>query len=110
SAITCILPANFRANADPAGPRPIIATSKCSIFSLTFITMAKDYCLKVKSLGSMMAGPVLYQDRAMKQITFAPRNHLLTNTNTWPPDSQWLVFDVRPPGAPFTGEPIGRLT
>ncbi|EIQ04142.1 hypothetical protein SFK1770_4889 [Shigella flexneri K-1770] len=50
SAITCILPANFRANADPAGPRPIIATSKCSIFSLTFITMAKDYCLKVKSL------------------------------------------------------------
>ncbi len=41
SAITCILPANFRANADPAGPRPIIATSKCSIFSLTFITMAK---------------------------------------------------------------------
>ena len=28
----------------------------------------------------------------MKQITFAPRNHLLTNTNTWTPDSQWLVF------------------
>ncbi|WP_249399883.1 hypothetical protein, partial [Escherichia coli] len=26
----------------------------------------------------------------MKQITFAPRNHLLTNTNTWTPDSQWL--------------------
>ena len=41
----------------------------------------------------MMVGPVLYQDRAMKQITFAPRNHLLTNTNTWTPDSQWLVFD-----------------
>ena len=30
----------------------------------------------------------------MKQITFAPRNHLLTNTNTWTPDSQWLVFDA----------------
>jgi hypothetical protein len=30
----------------------------------------------------------------MKQITFAPRNHLLTNTNTWTPDSQWLVFYV----------------
>ena len=46
----------------------------------------------------MMAGTVLYQDHAMKQITFAPRNHLLTNTNTWTPDSQWLVFDVRPSG------------
>lgn len=54
----------------------------------------------------MMAGTVLYQDRAMKQITFAPRNHLLTNTNTWTPDSQWLVFDVRPSGASFTGGPL----
>ncbi|MGG8925144.1 hypothetical protein ACQ9BA_26655, partial [Escherichia coli] len=26
----------------------------------------------------------------MKQITFAPRDHLLTNTNTWTPDSHWL--------------------
>ncbi len=42
----------------------------------------------------------------MKQITFAPRNHLLTNTNTWTPDSQWLVFDVRPSGASFTGGPL----
>nr|APO29702.1 protein of unknown function (DUF4115) [uncultured bacterium] len=57
----------------------------------------------------MMAGTVLYQDRAMKQITFAPRNHLLTNTNTWTPDSQWLVFDVRPSGASFTGETIERV-
>ena len=56
-----------------------------------------------------MAGTVLYQDRAMKQITFAPRNHLLTNTNTWTPDSQWLVFDVRPSGASFTGETIERV-
>ncbi|MDR8470810.1 DUF3748 domain-containing protein, partial [Acinetobacter baumannii] len=56
-----------------------------------------------------MVGPVLYQDRAMKQITFAPRNHLLTNTNTWTPDSQWLVFDVRPSGASFTGETIERV-
>ncbi len=45
----------------------------------------------------------------MKQITFAPRNHLLTNTNTWTPDSQWLVFDVRPSGASFTGETIERV-
>ena len=45
----------------------------------------------------------------MKQITFAPRNHQLTNTRTWTPDSQWLVFDVRPSGASFTGKTIERV-
>ncbi|MBB1202336.1 DUF3748 domain-containing protein [Enterobacteriaceae bacterium 89] len=45
----------------------------------------------------------------MKQITFAPRHHQLTNTQTWTPDSQWLVFDVRPSGASFTGETIERV-
>ena len=45
----------------------------------------------------------------MKQITFTPRNHQLTNINTWTPDSQWLVYDVRPSGASFTGETIERV-
>ena len=45
----------------------------------------------------------------MKQITFTPRNHQLTNINTWTSDSQWLVFDVRPSGASFTGEIIERV-
>lgn len=45
----------------------------------------------------------------MKQVTFAPRHHQLTNINTWTPDSQWLVFDVRPSGASFTGETIERV-
>ncbi|HBR2127789.1 TPA: DUF3748 domain-containing protein [Klebsiella variicola] len=45
----------------------------------------------------------------MKQVTFAPHNHQLTNTRTWTPDSQWLVFDVRPSGASFTGETIERV-
>lgn len=45
----------------------------------------------------------------MKQITFTPRNHQLTNINTWAPDSNWLVFDVRPSGASFTGETIERV-
>lgn len=45
----------------------------------------------------------------MKQITFASRHHQLTNTRTWTPDSQWLVFDVRPSGASFTGETIERV-
>lgn len=45
----------------------------------------------------------------MKQLTFAPRNHQLTNINTWTPDSQWLAFDVRPSGASFTGETIERV-
>lgn len=45
----------------------------------------------------------------MKQITVTPRNHQLTNINTWTPDSQWLVFDVRPSGASFTGQIIERV-
>lgn len=45
----------------------------------------------------------------MKQVTFAPRHHQLTNTHTWTADSRWLVFDVRPSGASFTGETIERV-
>ena len=45
----------------------------------------------------------------MKQLTFAPRHHQLTNIYTWTPDSQWLAFDVRPSGASFTGETIERV-
>lgn len=45
----------------------------------------------------------------MKQVTYTPRHHQLTNINTWTPDSQWLVFDVRPSGASFTGETIERV-
>lgn len=45
----------------------------------------------------------------MKQVTFTSRNHQLTNTQTWTPDSQWLVFDVRPSGASFTGDTIERV-
>ena len=45
----------------------------------------------------------------MKQITFDPRNHQLTNTCTWTADSQWLVYDVRPSGASFTGDTIERV-
>lgn len=44
-----------------------------------------------------------------KQLTFAPRHHQLTNINSWTSDSQWLVFDVRPSGASFTGETIERV-
>lgn len=45
----------------------------------------------------------------MKQITFTPRHHQLTNINVWTPDGQWLAFDVRPSGASFTGETIERV-
>lgn len=45
----------------------------------------------------------------MKQVTFASRHHQLTNINAWTPDSRWLVFDVRPSGASFTGETIERV-
>lgn len=42
----------------------------------------------------------------MKQITFTPRHHQLTNTNTWTPDSQWLVFDVRPQARHLRARPL----
>ncbi|MCS2148682.1 DUF3748 domain-containing protein [Scandinavium manionii] len=45
----------------------------------------------------------------MKQITFTSRHHQLTNTQTWTPDSEWLVFDVRPSGASFSGKTIERV-
>lgn len=45
----------------------------------------------------------------MKQLTFASRHHQLTNIHCWTADSQWLVFDVRPSGASFTGETIERV-
>ena len=44
-----------------------------------------------------------------KQLTFADRHHQLTNINVWTADSQWLVFDVRPSGASFTGLTIERV-
>ncbi|MCW1875788.1 DUF3748 domain-containing protein [Erwinia sp. INIA-01] len=44
-----------------------------------------------------------------QQITFAPRHHQLTNINVWTADSQWLVYDVRPSGASFTGLTIERV-
>ena len=44
-----------------------------------------------------------------RQLTFASRHHQLTNVNSWTPDSQWLVFDVRPSGASFTGKTIERV-
>lgn len=44
-----------------------------------------------------------------KQLTFALRSHQLTNINVWTPCSQWLVYDVRPNGASFTGATIERI-
>lgn len=44
-----------------------------------------------------------------KQITYTPCNHQLTNVNVWTPDSQWLIYDVRPSGASFTGQTIERV-
>ena len=43
------------------------------------------------------------------QITFDRRHHQLTNINVWTPDSQWLVYDVRPNGGSFTGLTIEKI-
>jgi Tol biopolymer transport system component len=42
------------------------------------------------------------------QLTFRPHNHILTNINVWSPDSQWIVYDVRPDaeGSVFEGSKI----
>lgn len=44
-----------------------------------------------------------------QQITFDSRHHQLTNINIWTPDSQWLVYDVRPSGSSFTGLTIEKI-
>lgn len=44
-----------------------------------------------------------------RQLTFAERSHQLTNINAWTADSEWLVYDVRPDGASFTGLTIERV-
>ncbi|KLU17317.1 MULTISPECIES: DUF3748 domain-containing protein [Xenorhabdus] len=44
-----------------------------------------------------------------RQITFYSRSHQITNINAWTPDSQWLVYDVRPDGAFFTGLTIEKI-
>ncbi|MGV7963259.1 DUF3748 domain-containing protein [Photorhabdus tasmaniensis] len=49
---------------------------------------------------------MFFQER---QITFGNRNHQLTNTHIWTPDSQWLAYDVRPHGASFTGLTIEKI-
>ncbi|OON40210.1 biopolymer transporter Tol [Izhakiella australiensis] len=45
-----------------------------------------------------------------KQLTFAPRNHQLTNINVWTADSQWLVYDVRPSQSSFSGLTLERVS
>ncbi|CDL85071.1 DUF3748 domain-containing protein [Xenorhabdus szentirmaii] len=44
-----------------------------------------------------------------RQITFDNRSHQITNINVWTPDSQWLVYDVRPDGTSFTGLTIEKI-
>ncbi|MDR0218118.1 MAG: DUF3748 domain-containing protein [Enterobacteriaceae bacterium] len=44
-----------------------------------------------------------------RQITFDKRSHQITNINIWTPDSQWLVYDVRPNGTSFTGLTIEKI-
>ncbi|KAB8312802.1 DUF3748 domain-containing protein [Erwinia endophytica] len=44
-----------------------------------------------------------------KQLTFDSRNHQLTNINIWTADSHWLVYDVRPDAATFSGLTVERV-
>lgn len=49
---------------------------------------------------------MIYKER---QITFDLRNHQLSNINVWTPDSQWLVYDLRPDGGSFTSKTIEKI-
>ncbi|WP_369309597.1 DUF3748 domain-containing protein [Providencia rettgeri] len=43
------------------------------------------------------------------RLTNDKRSHQLTNINVWTPDSQWIVYDVRPSGSSFTGLSIEKI-
>lgn len=49
---------------------------------------------------------MIYKER---QITFDLCNHQLSNINVWTPDSQWLVYDLRPDGGSFTSKTIEKI-
>lgn len=44
-----------------------------------------------------------------KQLTFAQRNHQLTNINVWTADSHWLVYDVRSNASTFNSLTVERV-
>ena len=46
-----------------------------------------------------------------KQLTNAPRGHILTNIGAWSPDGNWIVYDERsdPAGSVFDGNRIERV-
>lgn len=46
--------------------------------------------------------------RVERQITSAPCGHILTNSNVWSPDGEWIVYDTRsdPAGSNFDGRTI----
>jgi len=47
----------------------------------------------------------------MRQLTFAPHGHMLTNVGVWSSDARWIVYDVRSAadGAVFDGARIERV-
>ncbi|MGL4859670.1 MAG: DUF3748 domain-containing protein [Enterobacteriaceae bacterium] len=44
-----------------------------------------------------------------RQLTFTAQAHQLTNINVWTPDSEWVLYDVRPKQSEFTGVTIERV-
>jgi hypothetical protein len=57
----------------------------------------------------MAAAEFVWSDlRPERQLTTAPHGHILTNSNVWSPDGEWIVNDVRsdPAGTVFNGTRI----
>ena len=44
-----------------------------------------------------------------RQLTSAPKGHVLTNANVWSADSQWIVYDTRTRDDQFAGTTIERV-
>ena len=74
---------------------------------MRIIVVGTVLALMINASGSAadQLTPLLGEER---QVTSGPGGRILTNTNVWSPDSQWLVYDVRsdPAGDLFDGSRI----
>ena len=62
-------------------------------------------------LAAASVSPASAGGTSLKQVTNQPYGHILTNTNVWSPDSQWICYDIRSDegGAVFDGTRIERV-
>ena len=57
----------------------------------------------------MMTSRIIEQFCPVQQLTFAPRQHHLTNSQVWSADSQWLAYDLRSSEQHFDSQTVERI-